>query len=200
MPEPLDEREMDRDPFSQFAAWFADAETEHFEPEALAFATASASGAPSVRMVLLKQWDERGFVVLTNYASRKGTELAQNPRAAMLFHWDPPGRQVRIEGPVEQLGAAENRDLIRARAPRSRVVSMASQQSRPLASREDLERRVDELEARYADGDLPIPDDWGGFRLVPQAFEFWQQGRNRLHDRFRYERADGRWSIRRLFP
>jgi pyridoxamine 5'-phosphate oxidase len=200
MPDAIDETDLADDPFAQFASWFAAAERDHFEPEALALATADGDGRPAVRMVLLKQFDRDGFVFQTNYASRKGRELAGNPRAAMLFHWDPPGRQVRIEGTVSPLTREENTALIQARDPRSRIVSLASEQSRPLASREELARRVEELEARYGDEDLPIPDDWGGYRLVPDAFEFWQQGRNRFHDRFRYTRSADGWAVERLYP
>lgn len=200
MPGPLDEGDLADDPFAQFADWFEAAAGEHFEPEAFALATAGADGAPAARMVLLKHFDRDGFIFQTNYASRKGSELTANPRAAMLFHWDPPGRQVRIEGAVSRLTREENTPLIEARDPRSRIISLASQQSRPLASREELARQVAELEARYADGGLPIPDDWGGFRLVPDTFEFWQQGRNRFHDRFRYERRGDGWTTERLYP
>jgi len=200
MPAPLEEQDLDGDPFAQFALWFEQAGIDHFEPEAVALATADGAGAPAVRMVLLKQFDERGFVFLTNYDGRKGRELAENPRAAMLFHWDPPGRQVRIEGRVERVSTGENAELVQARARRSRIISMASLQSRPLRSRAELEERVAELERRYAGRELPVPDDWGGLRLEPDAFEFWQQGANRFHDRFRYVRDGAGWKIERLFP
>ena len=158
-------------------------------PEAAALATASSEAAPSVRMVLVKQFDERGFVFYTNYSSRKGRELQSNPRAALLFHWDPLGRQVRIEGPVERVSAEETAEYVRSRPRGSQLSALASPQSEVVDGREALEARVEELMALYGDGELPIPGDWGGFRLAPESFEFWQQRHDRLHDRLLYRRA-----------
>jgi pyridoxamine 5'-phosphate oxidase len=200
--EPLREEDVDPDPFRQFAAWFAEAGSAGVRaPEAAAVATATTDGAPSLRMVLVKQADEQGFVFFTNYESRKGQELAINPRAALLFHWDPLGRQVRIGGQVEPISAAETSAYVRSRPRASQLSALASPQSRTIESRDTLEQRVAELAARYEDVALPIPDSWGGFRLVPEAFEFWQHREDRLHDRLRYTRVpDGRWVLERLAP
>jgi pyridoxamine 5'-phosphate oxidase len=198
---PLLENDLDGDPLRQFAFWFREAGTAGVrEPEAAALATASADGVPSVRMVLVKSFDERGFVFFSDYASRKGRELAVNPRAALLFHWDPLGRQVRIEGRVEQTSAEESAAYIRTRPRSSQVSALASPQSQTLKSREELERRVADLERRYADRELPMPSSWGGFRLAPEALEFWQQRDDRLHDRLRFRRIGDRWLIERLAP
>jgi pyridoxamine 5'-phosphate oxidase len=204
MPEfarPLREQDIDADPFRQFDAWFADAARAGVRsPEAAAVATASADGVPSVRMVLVKQTGEQGFVFFTNYASRKGSELAANPRAALLFHWDPLGRQVRIEGPVERLSAEDSAAYVRTRARGSQLSAIASPQSRPVADREELERRVAELAAYHEGEELPVPDFWGGFRVLPERFEFWQHREDRLHDRLVYTREGGGWVIERLAP
>jgi pyridoxamine 5'-phosphate oxidase len=199
---PLREQDLDPDPLRQFERWFADAGAAGVRlAEAAAVATASADGAPSVRMVLVKGFDERGFVFFSNYASRKGVELAENPRAALMFYWDPLGRQVRLEGPVTRTSAEETAAYARSRPRGSQLSALASPQSRPVAGREELERRVAELRDRYGEGELPLSDEWGGFRVDPQSIEFWQQRHDRLHDRFRYRRADGAaWRIERLAP
>jgi pyridoxamine 5'-phosphate oxidase len=201
--EPLREQDVDRDPLRQFAAWYEQAAAADLRlPEAVALATASADGAPSVRMVLMKGFDEHGFVFFSNYESRKGRELAENPRAALLFHWDPLGRQVRIEGPVARTSVEETAAYVRSRARGSQLSALASPQSETIDSREELERRVAELEQRYGEaGELPLPQNWGGFRLVPESIELWQQRHDRLHDRLRYRRdEDGGWSLERLAP
>jgi pyridoxamine 5'-phosphate oxidase len=199
---PLREEDVDPDPLRQFAAWFRDAGAAGMRmPEAAALATASADGAPSVRMVLVKSFDERGFVFYSGYASRKGRELAANPRAALLFHWDPLGRQVRIEGPVAHTSAEESAAYVRERPRASQLSALASPQSQIIDSRETLERRVAELEQRHRGSELPLPSDWGGFRLVAETVELWQQRQDRLHDRLRYLRHDDAdWLIERLAP
>jgi pyridoxamine 5'-phosphate oxidase len=198
---PLREREVDPDPLREFAIWFREAGAAGVRaPEAAAVATASADGGPSVRMVLVKGFDERGFVFYSNYASRKGRELASNPRAALLFYWEPLARQVRIEGPVERASAGESAAYARSRPRASQLSALASPQSQTVQGRQALERRVAELEARYGGAELPIPSDWGGFRLAAETFEFWQQRRDRLHDRLFYRRDEGVWLIERLAP
>jgi pyridoxamine 5'-phosphate oxidase len=196
---PLAEDDLDRDPLALFRRWF-DAATAAgaFEPEAVALATATPDGRPSARMVLAKGVDERGFAFYTNYGSRKGDELEANPRAALLFHWPVLGRQVRVEGPVERLAREESERYARNRSRESRLSALASPQSHPVPSREWLEERVRELNEQ---SELPVSDEWGGYRLVPDAWEFWQHRPNRLHDRFRYLPGDeGGWRIERLGP
>jgi pyridoxamine 5'-phosphate oxidase len=199
---PLGARDLDPDPLALFSRWFEEA-CEHgaFEPEAVALATSTPQGAPSVRMVLNKGFDERGFVFFTNYGSRKGTELEANPRAALLFHWPELGRQVRVEGAVTRVPRPETEAYARGRSRASQLSALASPQSRPIASREWLEREVRALESRYGDKELPVKEDWGGYRLEPAAWEFWQHRPNRLHDRFRYlPGTDGGWRTERLGP
>ncbi len=197
---PLRESDLDEDPVAQFAAWFADAAAGGIRaPDAMTLATAAADGSPSARMVLLKSFDEHGFTFHTNYESRKGRELQQNPQAALLFYWDVLGRQVRVEGTVERTSADESAAYFRTRSPAARVSAWASQQSEVIESRRALEALVEEALARLGD-DPPLPPFWGGFRLVPQTIEFWQHRENRLHDRFRYTRRAGGWMIERLSP
>ena len=200
--EPLREEDVDRDPVAQFHVWFAAAaEAGVRMPEAAAVATADNNGAPSVRMVLVKQADADGFVFYTNYESRKARELAVNSAAALLFYWDPLGRQVRIEGEVQRTTAQESEAYIRSRARGSQLSALSSPQSRPIESRALLEARVAELADRYADAELPLPEAWGGFRLTPHTFEFWQNRNDRLHDRLLYRRRPkGGWAMERLAP
>ena len=197
---PLRRADLDPDPLRQFAAWYSQAADAVDAPEAVVLATATSSGAPSARMVLLKGFDQRGFVFYTNYFSRKGQEIAQNPRAAMLFHWSPLGRQVRVEGAVHRIDAAESDAYFKTRPPGSRLSAAASPQSRPVASRDVLETAVAELASRYPDGAVPRPDEWGGLRLVASRFEFWQHGDDRLHDHFTYRREGEGWAVERLGP
>ncbi len=188
--------DLDPDPLRQFALWFEQAPGP--QPEAVAVATATPEGAPSVRMVLMKSFDERGFVFYTNYESRKGRELTMNPRAALLFYW--PGRQVRIEGPVARTTREESIAYSRSRPRGSQLSALASPQSRPVASRAELESRVAELSRAYPEGDLPVHEGWGGFRVAPDSFEFWEHRADRLHARVRYVRSDRGWRVERLAP
>jgi pyridoxamine 5'-phosphate oxidase len=197
----LRRRDLASDPLEQFGSWFAEAGAVLEVPEAMALATATPGGAPSVRMVLLKGFDQRGLVFFSHHTSRKGRELETNPQAALLFHWSPLGRQVRVEGRVEHL-AGEESDAYFATRPRdAQLGALASRQSEPLGSRADLDERLAELERNLGDGSVQRPPTWGGFRLVPVAWEFWQHRSSRLHDRFRYERKpSGAWRVERLFP
>jgi pyridoxamine 5'-phosphate oxidase len=193
--------ELDPDPLAQLRRWYDDARAAGaFEVEKAALATATPEGRPSARMVLTKGFDERGIAFFTNYSSRKGAELEANPVAALLMHWPELGRQVRMEGPVERVSRAETEAYARSRGRGSQLSALASPQSRPVPSREWLEQRVAELDAEHAGAELPVRDDWGGYRLLPEAWEFWQHRDNRLHDRFRYLRHDGGWRIERLGP
>jgi pyridoxamine 5'-phosphate oxidase len=188
--------DLDPDPLRQFERWQAEAGGL----DVVALATASAQGAPSARMVLLKGADERGFVFHSSYESRKARELAENPRAALLFHWQEPGRQARVEGKVERVDRAESEAYFRTRPRGGQLAAWASTQSEPIGSREDLEARFHEVEAEYEGREVPLPPHWGGFRLVPESYEFWEHRDNRLHDRFRYRRESDGWAIERLSP
>jgi pyridoxamine 5'-phosphate oxidase len=199
---PFREEDADPSPVRQFARWFADAVDAGIrEPEAMALATAAPDGSPSVRMVLLKGLDERGAVFYTNYESRKGRELAANPRGALVLYWDPLGRQVRIEGAVVPVGPAESDAYFRGRPRGSQIGAWASAQSRPIPARADLEARVGDLERRFEGEEVPRPPHWGGYRLEPASFEFWQHREDRLHDRLLYlPAAAGGWTVERLSP
>ena len=199
---PFDRDNLDPDPLVLFGRWFEEARAQGaFEPEAVALATATARGAPSARMVLIKEFDERGLAFFTNYGSRKAAELAENPRAALLFHGPELGRQVRSEGEVVQVERAETVAYARQRSRPSQLSALASPQSRPVPDRAWLEQRVAELEREHAGAEVPVREDWGGYRLVPAAWEFWQHRPNRLHDRFRFDRdPQGGWTIERLGP
>jgi pyridoxamine 5'-phosphate oxidase len=200
--EPLREEDADPSPFDQFARWFGEAAAGGLRvPEAATLATAGEGGRPSARIVLVKVRDESGFVFFSNYESRKGRELAANPRAALVFHWDALGRQVRLEGAVERTSVEESARYVRGRPRGSQLSALASPQSDVIDGREVLERRVAELAAAYQGIELPEPENWGGFRLLPDSFEFWQHREDRLHDRLRYTRLpDARWLIERLAP
>ncbi|MDQ3890209.1 MAG: pyridoxamine 5'-phosphate oxidase [Actinomycetota bacterium] len=189
------------DPIARFTVWFREAgESGIALAEAMTLATATAAGAPSARTVLLKGVDERGFVFYTNYESRKGRELAENPRAALVFHWSALGRQVRVEGRVARVSAAESDSYFVTRPRESRLAAWASRQSEAVESRQAIEARFSELEARFRDREVPRPSFWGGYRLLPETIEFWQHGENRLHDRFRYRRSGRAWTVDRLAP
>ena len=196
----LDERTVDPDPVVQFGRWYDRAALVVDAPEAMALATADAAGRPSARMLLLKSWDADGFVFYTNYDGRKSHDLLANPRAALLFYWEPLGRQVRIEGGVSRTTDAESDDYYASRNVGSRIGAYASHQSRPVADRRELDAAVDRWTAEFAGGDVPRPPWWGGWRVTPETYEFWQQGQDRLHDRVRYRREGGSWTIERLQP
>jgi pyridoxamine 5'-phosphate oxidase len=198
--EALLEGQVDPDPVVQFSAWFEEAAALVRLPEAVALATASSEGRPSVRMVLLRGWDAGGFVFHTDYGSRKAAELMANPVGALLLHWDVLGRQIRIEGPVEQ-ATAEESDAYFASRPRDRqIAAQSSEQSRPIDSRAALDRKVVETVAAFDGRPVPRPRSWGGFRLRPESYEFWQGHDDRLHDRIRYRPSGGGWRIDRLQP
>jgi pyridoxamine 5'-phosphate oxidase len=191
----------DEDPLDLFRRWYAAAERAGiYHPEAMALATATPDGAPAVRMVLLKGVDQRGFTFFTNFESRKGLELRDNPRAALTFYWAVLERQVRVEGTVGRLTDEESSAYFRSRPRGSRIGAWASRQSEVLETREVLERRVGEYEARFAEGDVPLPPFWGGYRVVPARIEFWQGRVNRLHDRLLFERSAAGWTSTRLYP
>lgn len=198
----LSETDVDPDPFKQFQQWLAEAiKAQLYEPNAMTLATVAADGKPSARMVLLKGCDERGFIFYTNYASRKGQELAHNPWAALVFWWGELERQVRVEGYVEQVPAWESDAYFQSRPEGSRLGALASYQSRIISNRDVLEQRLQELVASYHDREIPRPAYWGGYCLRPTSIEFWKGRANRLHDRLRYRRsADGSWLIERLSP
>ncbi len=198
----LDESRAGDDPISLFRAWFEQAQqADLVEPTAAALATVGPTGRPAVRMILLKGVDERGFVFFTNYDSRKGVELRQNPAAALAIWWDRLTRQVRVEGTVEPIHPAESDAYFQTRPRESQLGAWASAQSDEIASREVLEKRLADVAARFARGPVPRPPHWGGLRLVPAAIEFWQGRPNRLHDRLLYTRcSDGTWSRAHLSP
>jgi pyridoxamine 5'-phosphate oxidase len=192
---------VDPDPLEQFRRWYAEAEgAEIRAPQAMALATSTADGAPSVRMVLLKGADERGFVFFTGYVSRKAGELDANPRAALLFHWESLGRQVRVEGHVERVAGQESDAYFATRPRGAQLAAAASRQSSVLGDRAEIDTRVEELAHEHEGSDVRRPEHWGGYRLVPEAYEFWQHRDDRLHDRLRYRRTNGDWVVERLSP
>lgn len=189
------------DPIEQFSRWFAQAvELRVHEPNAMTLATVHASGMPSQRTVLLKQFDAAGFIFFTNYQSRKARELEANDKASLLFPWITLERQVIIQGTVEKTTAAESLEYFHARPRESQIGAWVSEQSEVIPSRRFLTDRLAEVETRFAGSEIPLPPFWGGYRLVPTAIEFWQGGPARLHDRFFYQRADSGWKIDRLSP
>jgi pyridoxamine 5'-phosphate oxidase len=193
--------DLDPEPLEQFRQWYADAAAVVEAPNAMALATAASDGAPSVRMVLCKGFLPPGFIFFSHNTSRKGRELDANPQAALLFHWSPLGRQVRVEGAVRHLAPDESDGYFRSRPRDAQLGALASRQSEWLESREKLEGLLAEVEAQIGGGSVPRPPTWGGFLLVPEAWEFWQHRASRLHDRFRYElKPSGDWRIERLFP
>lgn len=202
-PTQLTKAAVDPDPIRQFEKWFQELSVHGVNEQdsiSMTLATAATDGRPCTRIVLMKSFDERGFVFYTNYNSRKGNELAGNPRACLLFYWSPLWRQVRIEGPVEKVTEAESEEYFDSRPVGSKIGAWASEQSHPVESRTALEKRFGEFDQKFG-GDVPRPPHWGGYRVKPEVIEFWQGQENRMHDRLRYSRrADGNWLIERLAP
>lgn len=199
----MPDADSDADPIRLFQAWFKAARKSGlFLPEAMTLATASQEGKPSARMVLLKHADEHGFVFFTNYGSRKAAELQANPHASLLFHWPILQRQVRVEGAVVRVSREESADYYHSRPRGSQIGAWASKQSTELDARTTLEQRVSDFEREFQDGEIPLPDHWGGYRIVPERIEFWQGRPFRLHDRIIFERADSSadWETHRLYP
>ena len=192
---------VDASPIHQFARWLNEAlAAELPEPNAMTLATAGQDGKPHARVLLLKGFDDQGFVFYTNYLSAKGRELEHNPQAAMVFLWLALERQVRIEGTVSKVSQEQSELYFHSRPYGSQIGAVASHQSQPIASREELDQRAEQLQARYPEAPVPMPEHWGGYRLEPGVIEFWQGRTSRLHDRLRYERRDSGWHIDRLEP
>ncbi len=197
----LTENIVDKDPFTQFSLWFNELlKSDVIEPNAMILATASAEGVPSARTVLLKKFDETGFVFFTNYESHKAKDLAANPNAEILFMWLELERQVRIRGKVEKVSSDESEEYFHSRPTNSQIGAWASNQSSVIPGREFLEEKFKETAEKYKDGKIPLPSFWGGFRLIPDEFEFWQGRESRLHDRISYRRKGNAWKIVRLSP
>ena len=197
----LDKADVDHDPVVQFQVWFENAiDADLHEPNAMILATATTDGKPSARTVLLKGYDERGFVFYTNYEGRKAGELETNPRCALLFYWGELERQVRVEGAVSRISEQESDEYFASRPRGSRLGAWASQQSRVVEGRCSLEQKLHSLQAEYKDREVPRPPFWGGYRVEPEEIEFWQGRESRLHDRLVYRREDGAWRIERLQP
>ena len=197
----LDRHDLLPDPLEQFALWYEEAQQSPIAlPNAMALATTDAQGRPSARMVLLKECDQRGFVFYTNSNSHKGRDLSQNPRAALVFHWEPLRKQVRVEGDVERV-SSEEADAYFATRPRgSQLGAWASPQSESIPDRTALKRETNQLETHYAERDVPRPPHWNGYRVCPETLEFWVDRASRLHDRFEYRRSSQGWQIQQLAP
>lgn len=198
----LDETKAARNPFEMFHLWFNEAvDSQIDEPNAMTLATADSSGAPSARIVLLKGISQEGFVFYTNYGSRKGAEINKNPRAALLFFWKELERQIRITGTLTKVSRAESKEYFNSRPFESRIGALVSHQSEKVRSRQELEKKFAEAMKLYEGKEVPLPDFWGGYRLLPESFEFWQGRPSRLHDRLFYEKSEsGEWVISRLSP
>lgn len=201
MSEGLELEALNPDPFQQFQQWFSDAIDSGLpEPNAMSLATADREGQPWQRIVLLKLVDEQGLVFFTNYESRKAEQIADNPKVSLLLPWQALGRQVQVTGPAVKISAAESMRYFATRPRGSQLGAWASPQSRVISSRSLLLAKVEEIKRKFAEGEIPLPSFWGGYRVVPEVFEFWQAGEYRLHDRFLYTKAGEAWSIERLAP
>ena len=200
-PEPIHKADLDADPYLTFSQWFAKArDTDIVEPNAMSVATC-AGGEVSTRMVLMKYWDTDGFVFFTNYGGRKAQQIRENPNVALLFYWECLHRQVRIEGAAQRTSMAESLKYFSTRPRGSQLGAWCSEQSTTISSRDVLRSKLDEIKRKFANREIPLPSMWGGFRVVPRRIEFWQQGADRLHDRFVYEKNNSEsWSLQRLAP
>ncbi len=197
----LSEKNVRNNPFIQFSIWFDEVlNAEIIEPNAMILSTADKNSKPSARAVLMKDFDETGFTFYTNYNSKKGKELSINPKASLLFFWVELERQVRIEGRVKKVSKKDSKHYFNTRPFESRIGALASAQSKKIVSRTSLEKKYSELKLKYADGKVPMPDNWGGYKLIPNYYEFWQGRENRLHDRICYKKQKGKWKIFRLAP
>ena len=197
----LSRDDLNENPIEQFEKWFVDARDANLDnPNALSLATVNEDGSPSLRTVLLKVFDEKGFVFFTNYGSRKAYDLDRNPKSAMLFHWLELDRQVKIQGDVSRISTAESLAYFTSRPRGSQIGAWTSQQSSPIGSRSLLVQAFESMKKKFAEGEIPLPDFWGGYRLEPSVIEFWQGRENRLHDRFEFRRQGGAWDIQRLQP
>ena len=197
----IDREDLDDDPIRQFDRWFEEARSAGLhEPNAMSLATANASGELGIRTVLLKLYDARGFVFFTNYGSRKARDIAENAHVALLFPWIPLERQVKITGRAEKIATAESLRYFQSRPRGSQIGAWVSNQSQPLTSRQMLEGTFRKMQEKFREGKVPLPDFWGGYRVVPETIEFWQGRQNRLHDRFEYRRSGEGWDVRRLMP
>ena len=199
---PLHKEDLQSDPLKQFEIWFEDAaKAELIEPNAMSLATVSPLGKPSIRTVLLKIYDEKGFIFFSNYESQKAKDIANNPCVALHFAWLPLQRQLRIEGVIEKISTAESLSYFLSRPRGSQMGAWASNQSEIVSSRSLLEAKFHEIKSKFMSGQVPLPDFWGGYRVKPERFEFWQGGKDRLHDRFVYEKdAQNQWEIKRIAP
>lgn len=200
--ETLDEKDIHENPFKQFEKWIEQAlKAELLEATAMNLATASADGLPTSRIVLLKEYDESGFVFFSNYGSRKGQQIAENPNACLLFYWVALERQVTIEGTIEKIDRKESEEYFHSRPVESQIGALASEQSTPVSSRKELEDKFEELSKKFGNKEVPMPESWGGYRVIPQRIEFWQGRRSRMHDRIEYQKqTEGDWKIQRLAP
>ncbi|MGB5894526.1 MAG: pyridoxamine 5'-phosphate oxidase [Ignavibacteriaceae bacterium] len=197
----LNERSINKNPFIQFTKWYESILNSNLnEPMAMMLSTADVNGNPSARIVLLKEIDNSGFVFYTNYESRKGKDLKENPKAALTFFWGEPQRQVRIEGRIEIISKETSKKYFSSRPRESQIGAWVSAQSSVIPNREFLENKFDELEEKFGNEEIPLPDCWGGYRVIPNYFEFWQGRENRLHDRICYKKENDEWKIYRLSP